>query len=116
MGNREFIPAGNINQKRHVHGFLGKTKTSVYGKEEHIHRFAGITGEAIPSEDSHIHNICIKTDYSDHLHEIFIKTGPAMQIRNGRHIHLAAGSSDYSKKHFHDFIFDTLAESEIPGK
>lgn len=105
-------------RQKHTHEFLGSTKLAGRGRIQiHNHRFAGISGEAIPSKNSHTHKICTKTDYYNHLHGIEICSGPAIDIGNGKHIHLAKGKTTFNDGHDHDYQFATLIESPLlpPG-
>lgn len=52
-----------------------------------------VTSEAIPLPNgSHIHKICTRSDISGHREEI--KTGPAIRIGRGQHIHLVKRKPD----------------------
>ncbi|MBP2644218.1 MAG: hypothetical protein H6Q67_2105 [Firmicutes bacterium] len=124
------------NKQTHVHEFLGSVKLAAekydYKKEEwekedckkkdlHNHRFAGVSGEAIPikekkekCEKNHIHEIKTKTDfYNDHYHEIYVRTGPAIPVGNGKHVHFVCGTTTLVDGHEHDFVFATLIENPI---
>lgn len=52
-----------------------------------------VTGEAIPLPNgNHIHKILIQSDIFGHCEEI--KTGPAIRIGRGQHIHLVKRKPD----------------------
>lgn len=100
-------------RQRHVHEFLGSTKLAETGNERHNHRFAGVTSQAIPSGNSHIHKIYVNTDYFGHFHVICVITGPAIDVGNGKHVHLVTGFTSINDNHRHDFIFTTLIEDPL---
>lgn len=97
----------------HVHEFLGSTKLAESGEERHNHRFAGVSGQAIAFQGSHVHQISTNTDFFDHLHRIEIRTGPAINVGHGKHVHLAKGMTTVADDHRHDFIFATLIEAPL---
>ena len=83
----------------------------IAGKIPHNHRFAGVTSEAIPYKRSHVHAILVSTDFFfNHYHEIGLRTGPAIDVGNGKHIHVAEGETTENFGHDHDFIFTTSIE------
>ena len=102
-------------RQTHVHEFLGSTFiTEEKNEEPHNHRFAGVSGEVIPYGDSHVHEICTNTDfYEEHLHEVGIRTGPAIYVAPKKHVHFAYGKTTVDDKHCHKFIFATLIEDPI---
>ena len=103
-----------IKEQRHVHEFLGSVKVAEIFEDPHNHRFAGITGEAIFCGDQHFHKICTNTDfYEDHFHSIADKTGPAIDVGDGRHVHFVDGDTTIVDGHNHEFIFATLIENPI---
>ncbi|NLB88797.1 MAG: hypothetical protein GX790_06160 [Syntrophomonadaceae bacterium] len=86
----------------------------IAGKIPHNHRFAGVTSEAIPYKRSHVHAILVSTDFFfNHYHELGIRTGPAIDVGNGKHIHLAEGETTENFGHDHDFIFTTSIENPL---
>lgn len=98
----------------HVHEYAGSTMLA--GKIIHNHRLAGVTSEAIPYGKSHIHAILDNTDFFfNHYHEIGVKTGPAIPVGEGRHIHFVKGKTTLNFGHDHDFIFTTFIENSIEG-
>jgi hypothetical protein len=97
----------------HVHEFLGSTKLAEQGDERHNHRFAGVTSEVIPQGDSHVHVIFTNTDFFDHHHEVAIKTGPAIPVGNGKHIHFVKGRTTLDDGHVHQFEFATLIQKPL---
>ncbi|WP_160671061.1 YmaF family protein [Clostridium sp. C8-1-8] len=104
---------GNFIQQRHDHEFLGSTRLAEEGEERHNHRFAGVTGQAIPCGSSHVHKLYVNTDFFDHFHIISITTGPAIDVGNGKHVHLVRGVTTSNDGHRHSFIFTTLIESPL---
>ncbi|WP_315120124.1 YmaF family protein [uncultured Clostridium sp.] len=97
----------------HTHEFLGSTRLAEQGEDRHNHRFAGVTSEAIPVGNSHVHAILVNTDFFDHHHEVGVTTGPAINVGNGKHVHLATGVTTIVENHNHTFIFATLIESPL---
>lgn len=96
----------------HNHEFAGSVM--IAGKIPHNHRFAGVTSEAIPYRRSHVHAILVNTDFFfNHYHELGIRTGPAIDVGNGKHIHLAEGETTENFGHDHDFIFTTSIENPL---
>ena len=100
-------------EQRHVHEFLGSTKLAEEEEERHNHRFAGVTGEAISRGRSHFHEIKTNTDFFDHHHEVIIRTGPAIPVGDGKHIHFVEGMTTVEDDHDHDFEFATLIDSPL---
>lgn len=101
------------HQQRHVHEFLGSTKLAEEEEERHNHRFAGVTGEAISRGRSHFHEIVTNTDFFDHHHVVRIRTGPAIPVGDGKHIHFVEGMTTVNDNHDHDFEFATLIDSPL---
>lgn len=99
--------------QRHVHEFLGSTKLAEEGADRHNHRFAGVTGQAIPSGKSHIHLIRTNTDFFNHFHRLRIRTGPAIPVGNGKHIHFVKGMTTLNDQHVHRFNFATLIDAPL---
>lgn len=99
----------------HVHEFLGSTKLAEENEERHNHRFAGVSGEVIPIKDgNHIHLINTRTDFFDHFHNIIkVKTGPAINVGGGKHVHFVKGVTTLNDGHVHNFTFATLIESPL---
>lgn len=100
-------------EQRHIHEFLGSTQLAEENNERHNHRFAGVTGQAIQCGRSHIHKLYTNTDFFDHFHVIKITTGPAIDVGNGKHVHLVTGYTTTNDGHRHKFIFTTLIESPL---
>nr|WP_148930984.1 YmaF family protein [Paenibacillus methanolicus] len=102
-------------QQRHVHEFEGSTQLAEEGDDRHNHRFAGITGQAIKSGSSHIHEIDLThTDFLDHFHNLKkIRTGPAIPVGNGKHVHFVTGQTTLNDGHVHRFNFATLIDSPL---
>jgi hypothetical protein len=100
-------------EQRHVHEFLGSTRLAELEEDPHNHRFAGVSGEAIPVGFSHIHEIMTKTDFFDHFHRIKARTGPAIPVGEGRHVHFVEAVTSVNDDHNHKLIFATLIEEPI---
>ncbi|MEK3699864.1 YmaF family protein [Paenibacillus sp. FSL R10-2199] len=101
--------------QRHVHEFEGSTKLAEAGADRHNHRFAGVTGQAIRVGSSHVHEIDLnKTDFLNHFHNLKkIRTGPAIPVGNGKHVHFVMGQTTVNDGHRHPFNFATLIESPL---
>lgn len=97
----------------HVHEFEGSTKLAEESEERHNHRFAGVSSEAIPSGSSHVHGIFTNTDFFDHLHEISMQTGPAIDVGGGKHVHFVEGITTLDDGHVHNFEMATLIERPL---
>ncbi|MDF2571109.1 MAG: YmaF [Sporomusa sp.] len=98
----------------HVHEFLGSTKLAELEEDPHNHRFAGISDEVIPVGNNHVHEIFTRTDfYEDHFHKICIRTGLAILVGNGKHVHFVDGTTTEAEDHVHDFVFATLIQDPI---
>lgn len=96
----------------HVHEFAGST--FIAGEIPHNHRFAGVTSEVIPCGDSHVHEILTNTDFFiKHHHEVGVRTGPAIPVAPGKHVHFVRGKTTVNAEHFHKFIFATLIEDPL---
>lgn len=102
-------------RQRHVHEFEGSTKLAEQGEDRHNHRFAGVTSQAIPFGKSHIHEIVFThTDFLDHFHNLKkIRTGPAIQVGNGKHVHFVKGMTTLNDGHLHQFNFATLIQKPL---
>ncbi len=104
----------DTRSQSHVHEFVGSTQIAEEEEEAHNHRFAGVTSEVIPCEDSHVHEIIESTDlFEDHLHEVAVRTGPAIYVAPHKHVHFAYGKTTVDDDHFHRFIFATLIENPL---
>lgn len=104
----------NNSCQTHTHEFLGSTKLAEEGDERHNHRFAGVTSELIPvAGDNHVHEILVNTDFFDHNHEVGIRTGIAVDVGDGKHVHLAHGNTTMVDGHVHAFIFATLIQKPL---
>ena len=100
-------------RQTHVHEFLGSTKLAEEEDDRHNHRFAGVTGEAIPRGNNHFHEIKTNTDFLDHHHEVIIRTGPAIHVGNGKHVHFVDGMTTVDDDHDHDLVFATLIDRPL---
>ncbi len=104
----------NHEVQTHVHEFLSSTKLAEENDDRHNHRVAGVTSQVIPmSGGSHKHAILSNTDFFDHLHEIGVETGPAINVGNGKHVHFVKGATTINDEHCHNFAFATLIESPL---
>lgn len=104
----------NISPQTHVHEFEGSVKIAEAGEDAHNHRFASETGEAIRSGASHYHNLNIRSDfYENHFHRVIDRTGPAIPVGNGKHVHFVQGSTTFEDGHRHVYEFATLIEDPI---
>lgn len=101
--------------QRHVHEFEGSTKLAEAGADRHNHRFAGVTGQAIRSGNSHVHEIDLqKTDFLNHFHNLKkIRTGPAIPVGKGKHVHFVTGRTTLNDGHVHRFNFATAIQSPL---
>lgn len=101
--------------QRHVHEYEGSTQLAEQGPDRHNHRFAGVTGQAIRVGKSHVHEIDLsRTDFLDHFHQLKkIRTGPAIKVGNGKHIHLVTGQTTLNDGHVHQFKFATLIQAPL---
>lgn len=101
--------------QRHVHEFEGSTRLAEEGADRHNHRFAGVTGQAIRVGKSHVHEIDLtKTDFLNHFHNLKkIRTGPAIQVGNGKHVHFVTGRTTLNDGHVHQFKFATLIQAPL---
>lgn len=100
-------------RQTHVHEFTASTKLAERGDDRHNHRFAGVTGQVIPQGNSHIHEIAVNTDFLNHLHRVKIRTGPAIPVGNGKHVHLVRGITTRNDGHVHRLTFTTLIERPL---
>ncbi|WP_312579113.1 YmaF family protein, partial [Clostridium sp.] len=104
MLNEHLKSENSTDCQTHVHEFLGSTKLAEEGEDRHNHRFAGVTSQVIPMGNSHVHAILVNTDFfSNHHHEIGVITGLAIDVGNGKHIHLATGVTTLDDGHNHQF-------------
>ncbi|MCQ6560603.1 YmaF family protein [Paenibacillus mendelii] len=101
--------------QRHVHEFEGSTQLAEEGDDRHNHRFAGVSGQAIPVGNTHVHDIKLSnTDFFDHFHRLRrIRTGPAVPVGNGKHVHFVTGQTTLVDGHVHRFKFATLIQSPL---
>jgi hypothetical protein len=98
----------------HVHEIEGSTFIAEQEDEPHNHRFAGVTSEVIPYGDSHVHEILIPTDFfTDHHHEVGVRTGPAIIVGSHKHIHFVYGKTTVEDEHFHKYVFVTQIQDPL---
>lgn len=103
--------------KKHVHEILGSTAIFSECDECHNHRFATVSGEEIHMGDTHIHEIKFRTDFSDgHFHEFCGKSGPAIYVGDGKHIHFASACTEECDGHKHKFQAASLINSPTDFK
>ncbi|AJS60709.1 YmaF family protein [Paenibacillus sp. IHBB 10380] len=109
------ISVSSKQAQRHVHEFEGSTKLAEEGADRHNHRFAGVTGQAIRVGRSHVHEIDLtKTDFLNHFHNLKrIRTGPAIAVGNGKHVHFVTGQTTLNDGHVHQFKFATLIQAPL---
>lgn len=113
MDNRCWPCPDPTQTQTHVHEFEGSTKLAEECDDRHNHRFAGVTSEVIPVGNSHVHAILVNTDFLDHHHEIGIRTGIAIPVGGGKHVHLVEGVTTINDDHNHNFIFTTLIDRPL---
>lgn len=96
----------------HTHEFAGSGM--IAGAIPHNHRFAGVTSEEIPYGKSHIHAILTNDDFFfNHHHEVGVRTGPAIKVGDGKHVHFVEGETTTNFGHHHDFVFTTYIENPL---
>lgn len=102
-------------KQTHVHEFQGSTKLAEQGADRHNHRFAGVTGQVIKVGNSHIHKIDLtRTDFLNHFHKLRkIRTGRAIPVGNGKHVHFVRGMTTLNDGHVHNFNFATLIQKPL---
>ena len=105
----------DCDKQKHTHEFLGSVKiVTEHHKEAHNHRFAGVTSEAITEGKSHVHCLKANTDfYENHFHVVADKTGPAIPVGDGRHIHFVQGKTTTNDDHKHKFEVAVLIDNPI---
>lgn len=105
----------NRNEKMRIHNheFLGSTKLAEEGRERHNHRFAGVSSLAIRCGDSHYHILESTTDSLGHIHKTCAKTGPAIYVGNGEHVHYVEDVTSCNDDHTHCFEVATLISSPL---
>ena len=109
MGNNN----NNYRNESQCHNHEFQTSTNYRRDDE------GVTGPAIRCGSSHVHKIKTFADtFGDHIHEICDTTGPAIYLRDGKHIHLVKGKTSNNEGHRHDYYFTTDVEdqSNVPKK
>ena len=64
---------------------------------------------------SHVHEIDLsKTDFFNHFHNLKkIRTGPAISVGNGKHVHFVTGQTTLNDGHVHRFNFATLIQAPL---
>lgn len=105
------------HKQKHVHEIVGSTEIVSECNDCHNHRFCTVSGEAIKENNSHVHEVKFRTDFSDeHFHEFCGKTGPAIDVGNGKHVHFLKGCTEKEDGHKHEFQVATLIESPTDFK
>jgi hypothetical protein len=106
------IAATKKSTQTHLHEFQGRTKLAEQGADRHNHRFAGVTGPMIRVGKSHVHEIDLThTDFLNHYHNLNkIRTGLAISVGNGKHVHFVQGNTTLNDGHVHPFNFATLIQ------
>lgn len=104
--------------QKHTHEYLGSAKIAEPQEDPHNHRFAGVTGEAIiichNGVNNHYHHLENNTDfYEEHFHKVIDRTGLAIQVGNGKHIHFVSGATTINDGHAHQFQFATQINDPI---
>lgn len=102
----------NRNKQNHVHELLGSTDFEGNCSGCHNHRIATVSGEAIKTCKSHIHEVTFRTDFADeHYHEFCGKTGEAIDVGGGKHVHYLKDCTEQENGHEHKFQLATLIDS-----
>ena len=99
--------------QRHVHEFQGSVVLALEDNLRHNHRFAGVSGQADKDGRSHTHEITARTDFFGHFHEINTRSGPAVLLGDGKHVHNVAGRTSENDRHRHQFTLATLIEAPL---
>lgn len=106
--------SAEVSTQTHVHEFLGSTEIAEREEDPHNHRFAGVSGEVIPQGNSHVHEVFTNTDfYENHHHEVSGRSGLAIDVGNGRHVHFASATTTLNDGHVHLFRFASLIQDPI---
>ena len=99
-------------KQKHVHEVTGSTAVVRECEECHNHRFCTVSGEAIRMCDSHVHEVKFHTDFSDkHYHEFCGRSGLAVDVGNGKHVHYLCGETETANGHTHKFQGTAVIES-----
>ena len=74
-----------------------------------------LPGKRLGVGKSHVHEIDLsKTDFLNHFHNLKkIRTGPAISVGNGKHVHFVTGRTTLNDGHVHRFNFATLIEAPL---
>lgn len=106
-------------KQKHVHELTGSVRIFDERNECHNHRFCTVTGEAVYTNDrkDHFHEVEFHTDFSDeHFHNFCGKTGCAIDVGNGKHVHFINDCTEERDDHKHEFQAATLIESPTDFK
>ncbi len=91
---------------QHSHSYSGKTTYN----QGHIHHYGGVTSKS-PSGVPHNHGMKgITTFHNDHDHSYITKTGPAINLPDGRHYHYFETRVDRKDGHIHYICGFTSAD------
>jgi hypothetical protein len=115
MSKQKPIAATRKSVQTHTHEFIGSTKLAEQGADRHNHRFAGVTSQAIPVGKSHVHEIeFTHTDFLNHFHNLIkIRTGLAIPVGNGKHVHFVKGMTTLNDGHVHQLNLTTLIQKPL---
>lgn len=107
-------PCGCDHPQRHVHELIGSVRIAEEECDPHNHRFATVSGEVIPCGCDHVHEVCFHTDfYEDHYHEFKGRTGGAIDVGCGKHVHFVEAMTECEDGHRHRFKVASLIEDPI---
>ena len=101
-------------RQSHVQEIQGSTEIAERRDDPHNHRFATVSDEVIPMGNDHVHEVKFRTDfYEDHFHEFCGRTGGAIPVGGGRHVHFLESVTQVSDGHRHQFKFASLINDPI---
>lgn len=107
----------NCDKQKHVHEITGSTEIISECNDCHNHRFCTVSEEAEEYGCSHVHEVKFRTDFSDgHFHEFCGKTGPAIDVGNGKHVHFVKETTQEENGHIHRFQAASLIDSPTDFK
>lgn len=101
-------------RQTHVHEIQGSTEIAERRNDPHNHRFAAVSDEVIPMGNDHVHEVKFRTDfYEDHFHEFCGRSGGAIPVGGGRHVHFMESVTQMSDGHRHQFKAASLINDPI---
>ncbi|MGN0203354.1 MAG: YmaF family protein [Coprococcus sp.] len=115
----------NCKKQKHVHEITGSTAFQNECGDCHNHRFCTVSDEAVYMDDKsdkydkhdHYHDIRFRTDFTDkHFHEFCGRTGGAIDVGNGKHVHYIKSFTTKEDGHKHEFQAATLIDSPTDFK